>query len=109
MNIDEAIIHAKDVFHKKNTSCSLSDKSCGREHLQLSEWLSELKDRRRELSEYKSILTLILSDMSTFFSVWKPEDNDNLKQYEASIILSYENLQKMKDSMEKSLGILKNE
>ena len=39
MTLDEAISHARDVA---NSGCS----ECNREHGQLSEWLTELKQRR---------------------------------------------------------------
>ena len=40
MTIEEAIIHAEDV------ACRKCDDECGREHLQLANWLKELVDAR---------------------------------------------------------------
>lgn len=42
MTLDEAIVHAEEVGN--NMSCDLDTKDCGAEHLQLAEWLKELKD-----------------------------------------------------------------
>lgn len=42
MTLDEAIKHALEVA--KNTTCA----DCKEEHLQLAEWLEELKKRRSE-------------------------------------------------------------
>jgi hypothetical protein len=42
MNLDEAIEHALDVAY--SSECL----ECRKEHLQLAEWLKELKKRREE-------------------------------------------------------------
>lgn len=42
MTLDEAIKHCLDVAH--NTTCV----DCKNEHLQLAEWLLELKGRRKK-------------------------------------------------------------
>lgn len=49
MTLDEAIQHAREVGIKM--VCSREDKSCGQEHLQLADWLEELKAFR---SAYKT-------------------------------------------------------
>lgn len=43
MTIDEAIDHCKDVY---NRSCNTDMTKCPEEHLQLKEWLEELKEYR---------------------------------------------------------------
>ncbi len=43
MTLDEAIAHAREVGIKMVCSCNKEDKSCGKEHLQLADWLEELK------------------------------------------------------------------
>ena len=47
MNLDEAIIHAKEVADR----CSVTDgdRRCEREHRQLAEWLKELKAKRKQV------------------------------------------------------------
>ena len=42
MNLDDAIAHCKEVA--ENTTCV----DCKEEHLQLAEWLEELKKRRSD-------------------------------------------------------------
>lgn len=43
MSLDEAITHCKDVAQKMKASCNAQDHACGDEHLQLANWLEELK------------------------------------------------------------------
>ena len=45
MTLDEAIVHAREVGIKM--ACSKETQSCGKEHLQLAEWLEELKAFRQ--------------------------------------------------------------
>jgi len=45
MTLDEAIAHAREVGIKM--ACSKETRSCGKEHLQLAEWLEELKAFRK--------------------------------------------------------------
>ena len=45
MTLDEAIVHAREVGEKM--ICNCETKSCGQEHLQLAEWLEELKRYRK--------------------------------------------------------------
>ena len=42
MTLDEAIEHLQDKFEEDNWSCE----ECRQEHLQLLQWLMELKERR---------------------------------------------------------------
>ena len=51
MTLDEAITHCEDIAR----SC---DSQCGRDHMQLAEWLKELKTLRRERKEIMSLNTL---------------------------------------------------
>lgn len=46
MTLDEAIQHCKEVA--ENTTCV----DCKKEHLQLAEWLEELKKRRSEQNDF---------------------------------------------------------
>lgn len=41
MTLDEAIKHCHEVAEKCECNCE-----CGKEHLQLAEWLEELQERR---------------------------------------------------------------
>lgn len=41
MTLDEAIVHAKEAGIKLMLDCSTY--SCGQEHMQLAQWLEELK------------------------------------------------------------------
>lgn len=45
MNLDEAIKHAKEK--------SLGESMCGKDHLQLAEWLAELKQLRKEVADLR--------------------------------------------------------
>lgn len=45
MTLDEAIAHAEECG--KKMICNNVTKSCGQEHLQLAQWLKELKERRQ--------------------------------------------------------------
>lgn len=45
MTLDEAIKHCMEIAH--NTTCA----DCKNEHLQLAEWLLELKKRREKEEE----------------------------------------------------------
>ena len=60
MTLDEAILHCQDVAEMKmqdgvNTECY----QCGYEHLQLAEWLKELKRDRRILANLYNELSAI--------------------------------------------------
>ena len=46
MEIDEAIKHCEEVAEEKQKSCV----ECARDHLQLAEWLKELKRLRKQVS-----------------------------------------------------------
>ena len=45
MTLDEAIVHATDRFMQMGCT------ECGKEHMQLANWLKELKDYRAFVSE----------------------------------------------------------
>lgn len=52
MTLDEAIEHAEDVGTKLMTKCET--KQCGLEHLQLAQWLKELKNFKEKENENKN-------------------------------------------------------
>lgn len=45
MTLDEAIVHATDCFMQMGCT------ECGKEHMQLANWLKELKDYRAFVSD----------------------------------------------------------
>lgn len=54
MTIDEAITHAEAAGKEMIKRCDCKDRYCGLEHLQLAEWLKELKDLRQRFAEVKA-------------------------------------------------------
>ena len=48
ITLDEAIQHCRDVAQKCN------NKACGLEHVQLAQWLIELKDLQQEVKEWRA-------------------------------------------------------
>ncbi len=51
------------------------------------------------MKEYCQALGMIISDLEVFLKSWKPKDPENLTRDEYSLVLSYENLNKLYDSM----------
>lgn len=49
MNLEEAIIHAKEIAE----SCIISNPKCAQDHLQLAKWLQELLELRNEKQKNK--------------------------------------------------------
>ncbi len=69
MTLEEAIDHATFVA----ATCACEE--CGTEHLQIAEWLTELKTRREAERENKDkILILKLADGQSYF--WQTPDFD---------------------------------
>ncbi len=69
MTLDEAIEHA--VFVAETCACE----ECGMEHLQIAEWLTELKTKRETEQESRDkILILKLADGQSYF--WQTPDFD---------------------------------
>lgn len=52
MTLDEAIEHAEDVGNNLMNNCKT--KHCGLEHLQLAQWLKELKQYKEKENEDKN-------------------------------------------------------
>lgn len=62
MSLDEAIQHCLEVYKENLRICEMAQdvgiendhyKQCGLEHLQLAEWLKELKSRRKVMDKVK--------------------------------------------------------
>ncbi len=69
MTLDEAISHANSVAE------TCASEECGMEHLQIAEWLKELKIRREiEQKSRDKILILKLADGQSYF--WQTPDFD---------------------------------
>jgi hypothetical protein len=51
------------------------------------------------MKEYRQVLGMIISDLGVFLKSWKPKDPENLTEEESSLTISYENLNKLYDSM----------
>jgi hypothetical protein len=52
MTLDEAIEHAEEVGNNLTNNCKT--KQCGLEHLQLAQWLKELKQYKEKENENKN-------------------------------------------------------
>lgn len=61
MGLNEAISHLEETLADKNHFWACED--CRKEHIQLLEWLKELKDRRE--SEQKSCLNCFYMDTAS--------------------------------------------
>jgi len=99
MTLDEAIKQQRDGVGQTETEALLQSLD---DNNQIADWLEELKEKRIILNDYKKILPLIKAGMDKFMTEWEPYNKELLFPYEASLLMSYENISKLVDSIEKS-------
>jgi len=92
MTIDEAIIHCDEVIQKCSYICDnamfndVKDKTlkCANDHLQLAEWLRELKERKdkSDIIRCNDCAKRNTTDCPMYFEEWIEYDDDGYLEHD---------------------------